>query len=173
MFGGLKLQALSVLVVDDNKFMRTVVENLCKGLGLGDFRQAETVDQGLAAMRDNTIDLVITDWHMEPTDGLEFVHYLRNDPKSPNPYVPIIMLTGHGDRDRVCEARDAGVNMFMAKPISAKAMYDRLVWMVNHPLPFLRTRNYFGPDRRRKDIGPPSGIRERRAEGIDMMENTG
>ena len=48
---------------------------------------------------------MVTYWHMEPTDGLTFVKYLRNDPDSPNPYVPIIMLTGHGDRERVCEAR--------------------------------------------------------------------
>ena len=152
MFCGPKLDALSVLVVDDNKFMRTVVENLCKGLGLGDFAQAEDVQQALIVLRDRPIDLVITDWHMEPTEGLTFVKYMRNDPQSPNPYVPIIMLTGHGDRDRVCEARDAGVNMFMAKPISAKAMYERLIWMINHPLPFIRTSYYFGPDRRRKQV---------------------
>jgi two-component system chemotaxis response regulator CheY len=78
--------------------------------------------------------------------------------------VPIIMLTGHGDRDCVCEARDAGVNMFMAKPISAKAMYERLVWMINHPLPFIRTDDYFSPGRRRKDMGAPTGTRERRAD---------
>ncbi|MCR9062296.1 MAG: response regulator, partial [Rhodobacteraceae bacterium] len=94
MFGGPKLQALSVLVVDDNKFMRTVVENLCKGLGLGDFSQAESVEEALNILRERPIDLVVTDWHMEPMDGLTFVKYLRNDPQSPNPYVPIIMLTG-------------------------------------------------------------------------------
>ena len=173
MFGGPKLDALSVLVVDDNKFMRTVVENLCKGLGLGDFAQAEDVEQALIVLRDRPIDLVITDWHMEPTEGLTFVKYMRNDPQSPNPYVPIIMLTGHGDRGRVCEARDAGVNMFMAKPISAKAMYERLIWMINHPLPFIRTSDYFGPDRRRKDMGPPSGTSERRADQMKLMGRTG
>ena len=61
MFGGPKLNALSVLVVDDNKFMRTVVENLCKGLGLGDFAQAEDVEQALIVLRDRPIDRVITD----------------------------------------------------------------------------------------------------------------
>ena len=172
MFGGPKLQALNVLIVDDNKFMRTVIENLCRGLGLGKVMQAENVDMALEALGGNPIDLVITDWHMEPMDGLEFVQFLRNDDKSPNPYIPIIMLTGHGDRERVCEARDAGVNMFMAKPVSAKALYERLVWMINHPLPFIRTSDYFGPDRRRKDIGPPNGV-ERRADALDMMSNTG
>ena len=153
--------------------MRSVVKNLCWGLGISEFAQAETVEPALEVLARKSIDLVVTDWHMEPTDGLTFVKYLRNDPDSPNPYMPIIMLTGHGDRERVCEARDVGVNMFMAKPISAKAMYERLVWMINHPLPYIRTNNYFGPDRHRMDVGPPAGIRQRRAEDIDMMGNTG
>ena len=120
MFSGPELQALSVFVVDDNKFMRTVVKNLCRGLGLGDFWQAEDVDQGLKVMRDNEVDLVITDWHMEPTDGLEFVHFLRNDPASPNPYVPIIMLTGHGDRDRVCGPSTVDSNRNIFRQISSR-----------------------------------------------------
>jgi hypothetical protein len=45
--------------------------------------------------------------------------------------------------------------------------------MINNPPPFVRRNDYFGPDRRRKNIGPPSGIRERHAEAIDMMGNTG
>ncbi len=173
MLGGPKLEALSVLAVDDNKFMRTVVESICHGLGIVKFQQAEYVDQALEILRRDAIDLIITDWHMEPTDGLKFVKFLRNDSRSPNPYVPVIMLTGHGDRDRVYEARDAGVNMFMAKPISAKALYERLVWMINHPLPFIRTNDYFGPDRRRKDIGAPAGQKERRAGETDRMSRTG
>ena len=52
-------------------------------------------------------------------------------------------------------------------------MYERLVWMINHPLPFIRTSDYFGPDRRRKDMGAPAGIGERRAEQIEMMGKTG
>ena len=78
MLGGPKLQALSVLVVDDNKFMRTVVKNLCKGLRVGAFAKAEDVEQALAILREWPIDLVVTDWHMQPTDGLTFVKYLRN-----------------------------------------------------------------------------------------------
>lgn len=162
-----------MLAVDDNKFMRTVVENICRGLGIVKFAQADNVDLARVILRRDPIDLVITDWHMEPTDGLQFVKFLRNDPKSPNPYVPVIMLTGHGDRERVCEARDAGVNMFMAKPISAKALYERLVWMINHPLPFIRTNEYFGPDRRRQDIGAPAGMTERRAGGVEARTKTG
>lgn len=159
---GPRLSGLNVLVVDDNKFMRQLIEHLCIGLGIGSVQKSETVSEALALLADRPVDLVITDWHMEPMDGMQFVRRLRTDPDSPNPYVPIIMLTGHGDRDRVCQARDAGINMFMAKPVSAKALYERLVWMINNPLPFIRTGGYFGPDRRRRDDGPPDGIAERR-----------
>jgi len=161
---GPRLGALNVLIVDDNKFMRQLVEHLCTGLGIGSVRKAETVAEALTLLADQPVDLVITDWHMEPVDGLQFVRRLRNDPESPNPYVPILMLTGHGDRDRVCQARDAGINMFMAKPVSAKGLYERLVWMINNPLPFIRTGGYFGPDRRRRNDGPPAGVAERRSD---------
>ena len=78
MLGGPKLQALSVLVVDDNKFMRPVVKYLCKGLGMGAFAKAEDVEPALVILRELPIDLVVDDWHMQPTDGLTFVKYLRN-----------------------------------------------------------------------------------------------
>lgn len=160
---GPKLHKLSIVVIDDNKFMRTLIESLCRGLGVIQIYLADSAEAGIELLRERDVDLLITDWHMEPMDGLELVKCLRTSSRSPNNYVPIIMLTGHGDRIRVCEARDAGVNMFMAKPVSAKAMYERLVWMINNPLPFIRIDGYFGPDRRRRDIGPPEGITERRA----------
>ena len=77
-FGGPKLQALSVLVVDDNKFMRPVVKNLCKGLGVGAFAKAEDLEQALTILREWPIDLVVTDWYTQSTDGLTLVKYLRN-----------------------------------------------------------------------------------------------
>ena len=174
MADGPRLNMLSVLVVDDNKFMRTLVENLCLGLGVGAIWKAESVEEGLGILKSRSVDLVITDWHMEPVDGLRFVRHLRQAPDSPNPYVPIIMLTGHGDRDRVCEARDAGINMFMAKPVSAKAMYERLIWMINNPLPFIRTDFYFGPCRRRKNEPLPDGVPDRRvSDGASRVVATG
>jgi DNA-binding response OmpR family regulator len=95
-------------------------------------------------------------------DGLTFTKKVRTDPNSPNPYVPIIMLTGHTETARVMEARDAGINMFLAKPISVKALSERLALMIDNPARFVRTPTYFGPDRRRKDVGPPKGMPERR-----------
>ena len=58
--------------------MRTVVKNLYQGLGMGAFAKAEDVEQALVILRERPIDLVVTDWHMQSTNGLTFVKYLRN-----------------------------------------------------------------------------------------------
>ena len=107
-------------------------------------------------------DLIITDWEMSPLDGLDLIRMIRKANDSPNNFIPIILLTAHADAKRVMEARDAGVNEVVAKPISASALGKRIDASLNHPRSFVRTENYFGPDRRRQNLGPPQGKRERR-----------
>ena len=59
------------------------------------------------------------------------------------------MMTGHSEKSRVYEARDAGVTEFVVKPITAKAIFDRIQAVIFRPRPFVKTADYFGPDRRR------------------------
>jgi len=66
--------------------------------------------------------------------------------------VPVIMLTGHTHIDRVRQARDAGVNEFIAKPVSVKTMMQRLQTVIENPRPYVRTKVYFGPCRRRRGV---------------------
>ena len=74
------------------------------------------------------------------------------------------MLTGHSEKKRVVSARDAGVTEFLAKPISAKGLYQRIVNVVANPRPFIKTKTYFGPDRRR-NVNPNYVGTERRKGG--------
>jgi DNA-binding response OmpR family regulator len=74
------------------------------------------------------------------------------------------MLTGHTEKARVTAARDAGITEFLAKPISAKALYQRIANVVANPRPFIKTKTYFGPDRRRNASSNYTG-QERRKGG--------
>src|SRR5262249_23052096 len=89
-------------------------------------------------------------WAMPIFDGLELAQMIRQPGANANPYVPIIMLTGHSEKKRVTAARDAGITEFMAKPVSAKSLYQRILNVVANPRPFIKTKNYFGPGRARK-----------------------
>ena len=55
------------------------------------------------------------------------------------------MLTGHGERSRVVEAIQVGVNEFLLKPVSSKALYTRLVSVLTNPRPVVKAGGYYGP----------------------------
>jgi two-component system chemotaxis response regulator CheY len=103
-------------------------------------------------------------------DGLELTQMIRQPGANSNPYVPIIMLTGHSEKKRVIAARDAGVTEFLAKPISAKALYGRVLNVVANPRPFIRTKTYFGPDRRRNANPNYAGPERRKGGKADVIK---
>jgi len=149
MSGG--FESLRVLLVDDNQHMRAIVTTVLAGVGVKHVRETRDGSEALEALRDWPADLAIVDFQMFPLDGVEFTRMVRNAPDSKNPYLPIIMMTGHSEKSRVVEARDAGVTEFVAKPLTAKAVLDRIQAVIYHPRPFVRTATYFGPDRRRRE----------------------
>lgn len=140
---------LKALIVEDNTHMRSLLRALLNALGIKDISEAIHGQAGLAVLRDRKIDLVLTDLAMAPMDGLELTRHLRNDENSPNPFVPIIMITGHTEKYRVEAARDAGVTEFLAKPITAQNLFARITEILERPRAFARCDSYFGPDRRR------------------------
>lgn len=161
------LDNINVLVLDDNRHMRTLVQSILHALGVKNIREANDAAEAFKELMHFHADVIIVDWHMEPLDGIDFVKLVRTAKDSPNPYVPIIMLSGYTEYRRVVAARDAGVNEFLAKPISAKALYQRFASIIENPRPFIRTKTYFGPDRRRQNLGTPRGIPERRKDEIE------
>jgi CheY-like chemotaxis protein len=51
--------------------------------------------QAISSLDKITPDLIITDWMMAPVDGLEYTNFIRTDSNSPDPFAPIILMTGH------------------------------------------------------------------------------
>jgi len=152
------LENLRVLLVDDNQHMRAIVTTVLAGVGVRNVRESRDGAEALEALRDWPADVAIVDFQMFPIDGVEFIRMVRNGADSKHPYLPIVMMTGHSEKSRVVEARDAGVTEFIAKPLTAKSVLERLQAVIYRPRPFVRTSTYFGPDRRRRDdpayIGP-------------------
>lgn len=143
------LGTLCVLIVDDNAHMRALLRSLLESAGIRQIAEAEDGAGALARLKEREIDLVLTDMVMEPMDGIVFTRTVRTDAGSPNPFVPIIMITGHTERQRVVEARDAGVTEFIAKPVNTQGLVSHITAVIAHPRPFVRGGGYFGPDRRR------------------------
>lgn len=149
---------LRALVVDDNPHMRAILRNLLGDMGVHEVFEAAEGGRAFALLQRTKPDFVVTDLSMAPVDGIAFTYELRNSRESPNPFLPVIMVSGHTERTRIVAARDAGVTEFMAKPITARNLLLRITAIVDRPRPFVRTPSYFGPDRRRQNdafhVGP-------------------
>jgi two-component system chemotaxis response regulator CheY len=164
------LNDVHVLVVDDNRQMRLLVRCLLRAGGLTNITEADTAAHAIELMRERPVDLAIVDWMMQPVDGLAFTRMMRWDGASPNPYMPILMLTAHTEISRVAAARDAGVNGFMKKPISARLLFDRVANALTDTRMFIRCDDFFGPDRRRGSVAGYAGPFRRASDNAATID---
>jgi CheY-like chemotaxis protein len=164
----IEFDKLRFLVVEDNPHMRRILRALLQGFGSREIHEAADGRAGLDAFTKFTPDIVIMDWAMPLFDGLEFARMIRQPDSNASPFTPIIMLTGHSERRRVTAARDAGVTEFMVKPISANGLHQRILNVVANPRRFIKTRTYFGPDRRRNSMPGYSGPERRKGGKVDL-----
>jgi two-component system chemotaxis response regulator CheY len=140
-----RFASAKVLVVDDEHYMRKVVRTLLMSIGVRTIYEAADGPSGLEMIRNMAPDVVIVDWQMPGLDGAGFVRMVRSPETFPYPNVPIIMLTGHGERSRVVEAIQIGVNEFLLKPVSSKALQSRMTSVFMNPRPVVQTGGYYGP----------------------------
>jgi len=147
---GYRFERLKILVVDDNVHMRKLVTTILQAFGVSQIFEAGSGEAAWESFREHNPDIILLDWVMEGMSGIELTKMIRTNPVSPNPFVPVIMLTGHTSIEHVIEARDAGISEFIAKPVSVKTMMSRLASLIEHPRPYVRTTVYFGPCRRRR-----------------------
>jgi two-component system, chemotaxis family, chemotaxis protein CheY len=140
-----EIKSAKVLIVDDEFYIRKVIRTLLLSVGVTDVHDAGDGASGLGAISGLDPDVVILDWQMAGMDGPEFVRRVRSPETFPFPNVPIIMLTGHSEHSRVVEAMRLGVHEFLLKPVSAKALYERLGSVLVNPRPMARRASYYGP----------------------------
>lgn len=155
------MAALRVLIAEDNEHMRGLLVGMLQAVGVTQIRQVKDGGDALEVLRRWDADLAFVDMRMSPMDGIEFTKLVRTAAGAANPYLPIIMLTGHAHLGRVTEARDAEVSEFLVKPLDPKTVVERLRMVIDRQRPFVRSAAYVGPDRRRKNLADYNGPRRR------------
>jgi len=144
----LDLGRIRVLIVDDNTNMRRILRAMVAGFGVKAIYEAEDGAAALEEISRNDPDVVILDWLMPLVDGNELTRRIRAS-QAPGCFVPIIAITAHTQKRRVIQARDSGVTEVMCKPVSARGLYLRIANCILNQRDFVRTKGFFGPDRRR------------------------
>ena len=140
---------VTVLVVDDHEHMRTLITTVLRALGFRRLHGASEGEEALSKAAALRPDLIITDLKMPVMDGVRFVQALRRHANTRLAEIPVIMVTGHAHEKNVREALAAGVNEFMAKPVTGQNLAERIRRIVEDHRPFVRSAAYVGPSPRR------------------------
>jgi CheY-like chemotaxis protein len=122
-----------VVVVEDEKIMSTFVLGSLRRLGILDLF---AFDNGASALREIVAlkpDLIITDVHMQPMGGLEFVRNMRTSANSQISNTPVIFLSADSSAATVGEALPLGVAGYLVKPPSLAALDAKIELALNGP----------------------------------------
>ena len=158
------LSRIRILLVEDNRFVRNMFRDTLTHFRVGHVEVASNGAEAVEMLKVPggqmipglpTADIVISDLVMAPIDGLLLLRWLRSSKDSPNRFMPFIMLSGAADSNYVSQARDLGTTEFLAKPFAIETVYKHILEVIDYPRPFITSREYFGPDRRRRDVGSP------------------
>ncbi len=160
----MNLRDLVILVADQSSYMTMLIHSMLRGFGSNrvlEVRNSLSVFQTLVGQK---VDILICDSRLPPHGGLALTDTIRGKTDNEHRTIPILIMASDSRESTIKQARDAGANMVIAKPISPANLYDRLSWVAFNPRKFVDTESYFGPDRRFKIEGFPKGIGRRKGD---------
>ncbi|MFZ7112616.1 MAG: response regulator [Desulfatiglandales bacterium] len=118
--------AYNVLVVDDSLPMRSVIKKTVKasGFNVGQFFDASNGRDALAFLRQEWLDLVLTDYNMPDMDGLELIKEMKKDEALEG--IPVVMVTTEGSQQRIKEFLENGAADYIKKPFTPENIRKKL-----------------------------------------------
>lgn len=152
---------LTILVVEESLLMRELMRDILREFNIREVTEVAKPETAYALLGKHAYDLLFIDWSPE-CDGLALLKQIRQDKKSPARLIPVIVMSAFTELGQVAAVRDAGANAFLAKPVSARDIYDHLAAVVEASRPFVRAAQYTGPDRRRPRKKPYAGSEHRK-----------
>ena len=145
------LSPFKILVVEPNPLMRKVTRDLLMLLGARKIVECMEGNEAFTHLEGGDIDIVMSEWYLYGSRGIDLVYWLRGM-NSDTRFTPFIMVTSQTRVENIVVARNLGITEYVAKPFSAQSLISRIREIVERPRPFVQTKKYFGPDRRRRTM---------------------
>jgi len=118
--------AYNVLIVDDSVPMRAVIKKTVKasGFNVGKFFDAGNGKEALGILKEEWLDLVLTDYNMPDMNGLELICKMKTDEVLKT--IPVVVITTEGSRQRVKEFMEKGAADYIKKPFTPEEIRNKL-----------------------------------------------
>ncbi len=171
------LNQFSILVVEDYSFMANLLSSMLREFGVGRILMAESGNDAIKLMQRtnadagsrDTIDLALIDWLMPDGNGMDTIAWIRNHKKDSIRFLPTILVSAYTSEAVVTAGRDNGFNEVLVKPVAAENLAARILHVIDHPRPFVKVPDFFGPERRRQEKPVPGG-EERRHTSTEQIK---
>jgi CheY-like chemotaxis protein len=170
----MNLRDLVFVIADPSSYLCMIVHGMLRSFGANKVMEVRNSLGVVQALTGQKVDVLLCDARLPPHGGLKLTHAIRRNSHNENRTVPILLMSSDTREKTIKNARDAGANMVVAKPLSPASLYDRLAWIAFNPRQFIDTETYFGPDRRFKIEGYPGGVGRRKGDKVEAVaEETG
>lgn len=167
-----RIATMRVLIADSFFEFRQLVRTiLTQDIGVAEVQEAKNGEQALKMLNEASFDLVIADTAMRPMGGIALTTLIREGDGAVDCRTPVIAVSGQPSLADIMAARDAGVDEYLAKPLSAKILELRIRSVIEHPRPFVRVTDFAGPDRRRHEKEGFEGSERRTREARVVNDN--
>lgn len=156
----LDISTFSIMLAEDYEFIQYITTGILRRLGVNDITVCEDGQEakekiqilGASKSSDSKMpDIILTDWMMPEMDGEKLLTWIRGHENEKIKFAPVVVVSAFTDKETIIAARDAGANEVLVKPVSGTKLANRILNIINHPRPFIKSSDFFGPDRRRKD----------------------
>ena len=126
--------AYNILVIDDSKTIRSIIVKILKltKLEIGEIFQAENGQEGLDCLKNNWIDLILSDLNMPVMSGIEMVSVMAKDGLLKD--IPVVVISTDGSTKRIEELKELGIREYIRKPFTPESLSEVIdrVLGVNH-----------------------------------------
>lgn len=116
---------MNILIVDDFKTMLTIVDGVLKQFGFKNVDQAMDGKQALEKLQKTQYGLILSDWNMEPMNGLDLLREVRKNAATKS--IPMILITAESKPENIIAAKKEGVSNYIVKPFTANTLKEKLV----------------------------------------------
>ncbi len=144
------LDKIKILLADNDTHIASVTRQNLRAMGFKNIKHVRTAELAIEHLNEGPVDILKTEWTLPKMDGIHLTEFIRRKTNFRTRTVPIIMLTGKGEKPDVLIARDVGITEYVIKPFTSKTLYARIEQLVDNPRPLVFSKSYVGPDRRRK-----------------------
>lgn len=158
---GRRLENLSVLILDDDPLMRSLIKGMLHALDVSHIVEAVDVREARAELDRMVPDVLLCSEALQSSDVLEFIRWFRSREAAATPGLPILLLLDRERTGRLADARISGITEFLLKPVSLRSLHARIRRAMETCQPFVESSDYSGPDRRNES----DPDRRREAEG--------